>query len=479
MAEEQMYRQMSNLPAALRYGASQLQVRTNRVTNLVPLGSDQVNSSGAGTVRFRFPSASIIDLSTISISFTSTISGLVVGSAGAAFINALFPASYKYIRRAQFFLGGVAVCGSNSNQYNQIYHAMVKASANKQYCYGKVLEGLTEVSDLYDRTGPLDKPPADTSKAIFQTIDDFLTLPKGNGGASSMMIDTSIWGDLELQLDFDNNSILSIYQETTASASAAQQVAWALTNIRLNVDVISSIPSIYMQMVELRSQEGQAPIRLAFQNFVSQVVLIQPTTRLQISSACIDGLMICCLPSNYNNTVPFVGNVVASATTDVSNPPKFNFKSPLTNTTATTSFQGSIQVGSQLYPSTPYNSAYLLADSTLNHFWHSSIMSSSLLYSQENSVSNGTAGQQEIVEANYIIDNFLTNNFIWVQSFSLSDGWADANKVLSGIDTSATNLDCLVLTSSLYDNTSNFLLVGLLTSVLEYDTVLKTVRVIQ
>jgi len=106
-------------------------------------------------------------------------------------------------------------------------------------------------------------------------------------------------------------------------------------------------------------------------------------------------------------------------------------------------------------------------------------MSSSLLYSRENSVSTGTAGQQEIAEAPYVIDNFLTNNFIWVQSFSLSDGWADANKVLSGIDTSATNLDCLILTSGLYDNTSNFLLVGMLTSVLEYDTVLKTVRVIQ
>jgi hypothetical protein len=476
MAEQEMYRQLDALPNCLRYGAKQLQIRVNRATNLVPIGTDSVTSSGSGTVRFRFPSASIIDLSTISISFTSTISNLVVGAAGSNFVNALIPAAYKYVRRAQFYLGGVAVAGALSNQYNQVYHAFVKASTNKQYCHGKALESYPEVSDIYDQYGPLVQAPTGTSKSAFQVISDFLTLPKGNGGCSNMMIDTSLWNDLELQLDFDNNSILSIWQDGTATGGA--NVAWALANIRLNVDVISSIPGIYANFLELRSSEGNAPIRLAFQNFVSQIALIQPTTRLQVSSTCIDGLMIACLPSNYNSTVPFIGNVLVSATTDVSNPPKFNFKSPLDDAAARTAFQASIQVGTALYPQTPYNCAYLLADSTLNHFWHASMMATSLLYSKENAIT-GSVATSTIVAANYVLPNFLSNNFIWVQSFSLSDGWADHNKVLSGVDTSQTNLDMLIISSGLYDNSTNYLMVGLLTSVLEFDTVVKTVRVIQ
>jgi len=478
MAEQEMYRQLDALPNCLRYGAKQLQIRVNRATNLVPIGSDSVTSSGSGTVRFRFPSASIIDLSTISISFTSTISGLVVGSAGSNFINALIPAAYKYVRRAQFYLGGVAVAGALSNQYNQVYHAFVKASTSKPYCHGKALESYPEVSDVYDQYGTLVKAPTATSKSAFQVISDFLTLPKGNGGCSNMMIDTSLWNDLELQLDFDNNSILSIWQDGSADAGTAAAVAWGLANIRLNVDVVSSIPGIYAQFIELRSQEGNAPIRLAFQNFVSQIALIQPTTRLQVSSTCIDGLMIATLPSNYNSTVPFTGNVLVSASTDVSNPPKFNFKSPLTDTTARAAFQASIQVGTALYPQTPYNCAYLLADSTLNHFWHASMMATSLLYLQSNAVT-GTVATSTVASANYVLPNFLSNNFIWVQSFSLSDGWADHNKCLSGVDTSQTNLDMLIISSGLYDNSTNYLMVGLLTSVLEYDTVVKTVRVIQ
>jgi hypothetical protein len=149
MAEDmQLYQQLEALPNSLRFGAKQLQVRIARTTNLLPVGQDSANSSGSSTVRFRFPSASIINLSSATVSFQTTISGLVVGTAGSDFINALIPASYKYVRRAQFFLGGVSVAGSLSSNYNQIYHAMVKGAGNNQFCRSKVIEGLTEVSDL-------------------------------------------------------------------------------------------------------------------------------------------------------------------------------------------------------------------------------------------------------------------------------------------------------------------------------------------
>lgn len=480
MAENDMalYQQLDSLPNSLRFGAKQLQVRIARTTNLLPIGQDSVNSGGSGVVRFRFPSASIINLSSATVSFTTTISNLVVGSAGSNFINALIPASYKYVRRAQFFLGGVSVAGSLSNNYNQIYHAMVKGAGNNQFAHSKVIEGYTEVTDLYDQYGYVNQAPAATTKVAYQQLDDFLLLAKGNGNCNEMMIDTSIWNDLELQLDFDNNSILTIYRDGSATDATAQQVAWALSNMRLNVDVISSIPPIYSSFIELRASQN-APIRLCFQNLVSQVQLAQSTTRVQVSSTCIDGLMVCALASNYNSTVPFAGNVLTTQVIQATNPPKFNFNSGLTDSTAQTGFSAIIQLGTANYPTTAYNNAYLLADSTMNHFWGSSIAATSLLYQKTNIINTSTVASANCQQDFYSAPNFLSQQFIWVQSFSIEDGWSSSQKVLSGVDTSSTNVDCLVITNGIADGSRNLLLIGLLTSVLEYDTIAKRVRVIQ
>ena len=491
MTDAELMNQLDALPNSLRYGAKQLQVRVNRNTNIVPIGTDSVNSNGSGVVRFRMPSASILNLSTLSISFVSTISGLAVGSGSSPttyrdFRNALIPAAYKYIRRAQFYLGGVSVAGSLLNNYNQAYHAFVKASTNKPYAYAKVGSGYTEYSDLYDQFGSLTSPPPGTTKVAFQVLDDFLLLAKGNGASVNpdMMIDTSIWQDAELELNFDTNAILSVFQEGDASLDPTTQanlVSWALTNIRLNIDAISSIPSIYGAFMEARSQRPE-PIRLIFQNLVSQVSQILQTTRVQLSSTCIDGLMICGLLSSQATPSAFIGNADTTFTINATNNNKFNFVAPITvtnnnDTNAYTGFNASIQVGTALYPTTPYNSAYLLADSTYNHFWHNSLMSNSLLYQKEVIVGDAT-GVIEVVEQAYAQPTFITNQFIWVQSFSLEDGWASSNKVLSGIDTSATNVDILVQTS-MANASYSFLLIGLLSSVLEYDTQARRVRVIQ
>ena len=486
-SDMELYQQLEALPNCLKYGARQLQVRINRNTNIVPLGTDSVTSSGAGVLRFRLPSASIINLSSLSVNFNATISGLTTGSTN--FVNAIFPASYKYVRRVQFYLGGVPVAGSLCNNYNQTYHAFVKATGNPQYCHGKVGQNFPEVSDLYDQYGYLTTPPSASSKTMYQVLDDFLLLAKANGAAVNpdAMIDTSLWQDCDIELLFDNNSILSVYADNTSGSAwtattAANSVSWSLSNCRCNVDCISSIPPIYAAFLEMRASRPE-PIRFVYQNLVSQTAIIQNTTRIQLSSTCIDGLMICGLASNFNTATAFIGNVSSAGSVDITNNPKFNFASGLTvsntnDTAAYTGFQMAIQVGTQLFPTAPYQSAYLLADSTNHHFWHASIMSSSLLYQKMLAATNGTPGQQIISQNPYINTNYLQNQFIFVQSFSIEDGWASPSKVLSGVDTSSTNVDILVISSGLAANNQNYLMVGLLSSVLEYDTIAKRVRVI-
>ena len=103
-------------------------------------------------------------------------------------------------------------------------------------------------------------------------------------------------------------------------------------------------------------------------------------------------------------------------------------------------------------------------------------MARSLLY--QNTLADVVSGAYTTVVAPFVNPNYGNNQFIWVQSFSLEDGWSSAGKILSGIDTSATNVDILVQTN-LANASYSFLLIGLLSSVLEYDTQARRVRVLQ
>jgi hypothetical protein len=476
--DAQLISQLESLPNCLRYGAKQLQIRIARNTNLLPINNDSVSGNGTGTVRFRFPSASIINLSSATVSFISTITGLVVGSGGASgvnFVNATFPASYKYIRRVQFFLGGISVAGGLCNQYSQIYHAMVRAVGNNEFCNTKVLEGFTELTGGYDASNIfLVQPPLATSKSTYQQIDDFLLLAKGNGGCNEMMVDTSIWNDLEMQIDFEGPQVLSVYVDGSASGA---NVAWALSQLRLNVDCVSSIPPIYSSFLAVRSQRPE-PIRLVFQNLVSQIQQVSGSNRLQVSSMCIDGILVAPLGSGYQTYTPFTGNVAANAfTLDITNNPYFDFNSGLDNTTQA-QWTGLVQVGTSQYPTTQYNNLYLTADSTLNHYWSNSMAATSLLFLDVTANVSQTSASSDVEQSKYIPLNFLTHNTIWVQSFSLEDGWNNPNKILSGIDTSSTNVEIVVIQSGI-SNSRYFLMVGLLSSVIEFDTIARRIRVIQ
>jgi hypothetical protein len=192
---------------------------------------------------------------------------------------------------------------------------------------------------------------------------------------------------------------------------------------------------------------------------------------------CIDGLMVCPLSATYNQFASFAGNVSTAASVDVTNPPYFNFNSGLNDTTAG-QFTGVIQVGSTQYPTTAYNNAYLLADSTLNHYWSNSMSATSLLFLNTQAVSDATPANADVNQAAYKPSYFLSNNCVWVQSFSLEDGWSSPQKVLSGIDTSSQNCEIIVIQTGIASSL-NFLLVGLLSSVLEFDTIAKRIRVIQ
>jgi hypothetical protein len=69
----------------------------------------------------------------------------------------------------------------------------------------------------------------------------------------------------------------------------------------------------------------------------------------------------------------------------------------------------------------------------------------------------------------------LSENFVWVQSFSDGEGWA--TKVLTGIDSASQNLDVIVNANC---PTGGSVMIGaLLTSLLVFDTRTGQVSVVQ
>lgn len=106
---------MSEIPDALRYGASHSTIRTNRF-RLVPTGSDTANPNG--TVRVRLPEKSLVRLSSLSAYFNATLTGLVADPNN--WQSALMPASYKFLGLLNFMLAArllQAVCATTMTSF--------------------------------------------------------------------------------------------------------------------------------------------------------------------------------------------------------------------------------------------------------------------------------------------------------------------------------------------------------------------------
>ena len=467
---------MSEIPDALRYGASHSTIRTNRF-RLVPQGSDTVNPNG--TVRIRLPEKSLVRLSSLSAYFTATVSGLIDDAAN--WQNALMPSSYKFFRAIKFYVGGAIASGGLCNNYDQLYHALLVSSADKAWVESRYNEGYKELIGNSDDTvlPPVAlnvRPGAITQKSQYLTCSDFLGLPRCNGGGG--VIDTSLYSAVEIEFNMNDTTCLSAAWAGTATGAGLN---WQLTNFRVDVDCVTSVSPMYVEMMALRLQES-APIRFPYQNFVSVIAQNTGSNRVQVNSQSVDLMLVAPLRSTYNQLTNMVGSAAAPAANQMQ-PHRYKFDSYLSttgandganiNTTANLNsyvanegtLRYSLVVGSDSYPKQVIDHALMIPDLTINTLYHGS------LYSKNLFSSGLSAGNQGFSRAYGLADNF-----VWINNFSLeSEGWA--SKRLTGIDTSAQNVD-IILNSTLPAGAANYLLVALITSQLVYDPTSATVSIV-
>ena len=405
------------------------------------------------------------------------------------YVNALMPASYKFFRAVRFYVGGAIASGGLCNNYDQLYHQLLISSADRAWVESRFNEGYRELfsnSDDVIYTSPataLQSAPTqlgvnpNPSKTQYLTCSDFLGLPRCNGGGG--VIDTSLYSSVEVEFILNDLSILS-----TASATAnVSGVSWNISNFRVDVDCVVSVSPMYVEMMALRLQDA-APIRFAYQNFVTSISQNTNSNRIQVNSQSVDMLAVSPLRNAWATAPSLTG-----MTNNMMQPPRYKFDTKIgagsgsvADQQAYVTAEGTItlqlQVGSDTYPKTQITHALMIPDLTINTLYHGSLYSKNLF---SNGLLNGAATFQRSYG--------LSDNFVWINNFSLeSEGWA--TKKLTGIDTSAQNVD-IILNSSGFGAvaepaapngngaTGNFwLITALTTSQLVYDPSTASVSII-
>lgn len=467
----------SELPSSLQYSASKASLRINRF-QVRPNSSD---SGGPGsTFRFNLPSKSLIDVSSLALAFDVTVSGL--NNTGAAdYSNVKMPHGHKLFSSVKFYIGGQIVSGSLcTNTYDILYNTLVKSSCSLDWVSSRLnAHSIELVRQGDDLTALLVQPGAAVAPAITPgkvasyIVDDFLGLPRGNGTGRSI-IDTSLWGDVSVEVVMNHEGAFAQFGTGAAGAVALGGMTYAVSSMECFVSVITQTSPLYVRLLTMLISQKEGQIRFPYQNFITNVASSGSNARFQVNTNCLDSIICAPLTASYSLPHGVVGALTGpniTAATKLSST-RYEYDSGLDCALLATPKQRalSIQIGSETFPKLPIANALHVSDITNNSLFANSLYSQNLLF---NDISAGGANGTVL----YTRNAFLNENFIWVQSFS-PDGEGWATKVLTGIDTQNNNLEIVINHNAIVAG-GNLFMAALCTSMLVFDCQSGSVSVVQ
>ena len=428
---------MDSIPKALQYGVANSQARVVR-QKLQPLG---VSTGSAGsTVRFLLPQKAIIDMRSLSFNYDYTIAGLVATD-GNNYSNAQFPATYQHWSSVKVFCSGASAAGAQCNHYDMVHHALAKASVGEDYCNSRLNNAY---ESLINYNGAVGTNGA-TSKVLQATFDDLVVFRSKNS-----CYDSSLFGNIEIELTFNNNNILKIARAGTPDAAAAKAAVFhAFSNITCSVDTVVSISPLYVSLLSERLQV-QTPLRLPFSEVRTVLASNTGSNRITLQSSCVDAVMVGFLNADPNAYTP----TDAAGSQAIANMPRYKFAIDPAQQNAL-AFQ--LTCGSEVYPRQAVQKLAEIADITTNSLFGNSTASTNLLYASA-VPATGLAGYSRAALA--------TDGAIAITKFGLGEeGYASG--LLVGLQTNGVATDCVV--NSNQTAASHLLIASLQTSQLVFD----------
>ena len=448
---------MEVLPSSLSYSASKQSLRINRFQSRPTSGDSGGPNS---TFRFNLPSKSLVDLSSFALAFDLTVSGLVNTTADN-YSNVKLPHGHKLIKSLKVYVGGQAVSGHLCNDYDILHNALLKASAGEDWCNSRLVEHTKELVGSSDDVSLL-ATGGYTQKAVSYLVSDFLGIFRGNGSGRSI-IDTSLWGDVSIEVTLNNEGCMAQYKLGGGSTAA---ITFSVANMESYVSCITQTTPLYIKLITMLLDSREQQIRFPYQNFVSNISTSGSNARFQVNSGCIDSMVVVPLSENYQLARAAAGAANIDPESHI-NPTRYRYDSGKTCATpaASKGCAMQIQIGSDTFPKLPIDNALHVASITQDSLFSNSLYSQNLLFNDLASAA-----------VSYNRTAFLNENFVWVQSFCDQEGWA--SKILTGIDTASQNLD-IVLNTAAKTATGSVFMGALLTSMLVFDTKTGVVSVVQ
>lgn len=427
---------MESIPKALQYG-SVVNSQARLVRQKIQALGVSSGSSGS-TVRFLLPQKAIIDMRSLSFNYDYTITGLTADAVN--FTNAQFPPTYQHWNSVKMFVSGASAAGSQCNHYDMVHHALLKASAGEDYCFSRL-------NNAYDSViaSPAATNPGATSKNLRATFDDLLLFRSKN-----YCYDSSLFGNLEIELTFNNKNILKVSGGGTKVANAGAlatsygEVNHQFSNIVLSVDTVVSISPLYVSLLSERLQVSQ-PIRMPFSEIRTVLASNTGSNRITLQSSCVDSILVA-----FTNQDPNAGAAVADAQ-PVANVARYKF-----NVTDAEAMGFQLTIGSEVYPRQAVARLHELLDMTTNAIYGNDVRSTNLLYH-----ATSAAGTQS-----YALTNPAAENAISLSKFAIGEeGWATG--LLCGLQTNGIATDCVVSSNS--GNASRLLIAAMQTSQIVFD----------
>lgn len=433
---------MDAIPKALQYGSvTNSQARVVR-QKLQPLG---VSTGTSGTtVRFLLPQKAIIDMRSLSFYYNYAISGLAQDNANWTWPQ--LPPSFQHWSSIKFFVSGASAAGSQCNHYNMVHHALAKASVGQDWCLSRLNNGYDQLLANTAFSNTAGAVGGGTSRSYDATLDDLILFRSKN-----YCYDSSLFGNLEIELTFADKNIIKLVGAGTAVADAPGKAAafaainHSFSNIVLAVDTVVSISPLYVSLLSERLQVSQ-PIRMPFSEVRSVQASTTGSNRITLQSSCVDSVLVAFKNSANDNVTT---NTAAELQT-LANVPAFKYGVADANSMG---FQ--LTIGSEVFPRQAVAKLGELIDSTTNALYGNDVRSTNLLY--------------HTVSANapsYAVANAASENAIALTKFAIGEeGWATG--LLTGLQTNGIATDCVVASNSA--NSSRMLIAVMQTSQIVFD----------
>ena len=267
-----------SFPKQFQYYLSRLNnVRRNTI-RISPITSTSANPSDIIVVRL--PSNSIVNLSTLNWIFQATTTSTT------NYYTQLPRDIESIIDRMTVLVNGLQVYSGSFQQYNVLWNILLRATTGREYQRGRVL-----LQNSLDQT----TPTANASSQLF-CINDWL----GFMNCEPSCVDTSVLGDIEIQIQLAPVGVLSIDNASNVAPS------YSLANMYFTVDVISFLDPLYDQMMSAKLGSGEV-LEIPYQN----VFVFQNTTntssRFALNSQCVNMLLA------VNRASSYASNAVVSA----------------------------------------------------------------------------------------------------------------------------------------------------------------------